>query len=80
MAYIIAFFSTPISSIGFILFVISSLACDAVLVSNDYIPILTLLTTVKGIQIYCPVQKLLDADDQNFRISRPVHCVCCRHR
>jgi hypothetical protein len=36
VAYFGTYFYTPISSIGFSLFVTSSLACDAVLVSNDY--------------------------------------------
>jgi hypothetical protein len=32
--YIVTFFSTPLTVTGFILYIISSLACDGVLVSN----------------------------------------------
>jgi hypothetical protein len=41
VAYLGAFFSIPRNAISFIFFMTSSLACDAVLVSNDETPIIT---------------------------------------
>jgi hypothetical protein len=78
--YLLTFFSTPLSSAGFVTFVMSSLACDAVLVSYDYTSILTRLTIMEGIQIHRPIQKLLDADDQMLCVLRAVHYIPCRYR
>jgi hypothetical protein len=80
VAYLGTFFSVPRNAISFIFFITSSLACDAVLVSKDNTFSSIPLTTLKGVQIHRPVQRLLDTDSQMVCVPRPNRCVSCRRR
>jgi hypothetical protein len=83
VAYLGAFFYIPLNATSFSFFVLSSLACDAVLVSNDYytfIPTALTIRTVTGIPIYYLVQQLLNTIDSIPRFSRSVYYISRRSK